>query len=291
MKHHWILLIDPVKNLLNTYRMIFEEENYSVETAVNMKEAYTLFDKRPYSAAMMEYLPPHKSIREIVQWMKEKSPEIYIVMVTNAAVDEIIYEDLFKVGVDDFILKPYSPKKIISHIRKGLKQCEMLSKIREYERLNLLDPISEDTEGLIFNKTYLSYNLGQEIKRSLRHQHCFSILLIRMMLKEGFETPSTYFYNELIKIIRKSVRMEDVVSKNNGEIVLLLPETDHNGSKVLSGRLSHLIQNHPSCKEDPVLHAAAQILSFDHFTYPDQFDLPEPLRDMLKGMEIGSPVR
>lgn len=290
MKHHWILLIDPFKNLLNTYRMIFEEESYFVETAVNMKEAQVLFDKRPYSSVMMEYLPPHENIREIVQWIKEKSPEIYIVMVTNAAVDEIIYEDLFKMGVDDFILKPYSPKKIISHIRKGLKQREMVSKIREYERLNLLDPISGDREGLIFNKTYLSYNLKQEIKRSLRHQHCFSILLIRMMLKEGLEKPSTYFYNELIKIIRKSVRMEDVVSKNNGEIVLLLPETDHNGSKTLSGRLAHVIKNHPSFREDAVRRAMAQILSFDHFTYPDQFDLPEPIRDMLRGMEQISKV-
>ncbi len=290
MTNHWLLLIDPFKNLLNTYRIIFEEEDYSVQTAVNMKEAQTLFGEKPYSAVMMEYLPPHERILEIVRWMKEKSPEIYILMVTNAAVDETTYDDLFKVGVDDFILKPYSPKKIISHIRKGLKQREMVSKIRMYERLHLLDPISEEAEGLIFNKTYLSHHLKQEIKRSLRHQHQFSILLIRMMPKEGYEKPSPYFSNELTKMIRKVVRGEDVVSKNNGEIVLLLPETDHKGSKALSGRLSHLIQNLPSFQEDAALRAMTQSISFDHFTYPDQFDLPEPLLAMIKGMTKISPV-
>jgi CheY-like chemotaxis protein len=282
MKRHWILLIDPFKNLLNTYRMIFEEESYLVETAVNIKEAQALFDKRQYSAVMMEYLPPHESIRGIVQWMKEKSPEIYILMVTNAAVDEVIYEDLFKIGVDDFILKPYSPRKIIVHIQKGLRQKEMASKVRDMERLNLLDPISGDEEGFIFNKTFLNHYLKQEIKRSMRHRHCFSILLIRLLLKEGFEKPSALFYSELMKRIRKFVRGEDVISKTNGEIVLLLPETDHNGSKALSGRLSSLIQNHPFFQEIADQRAMAQILSFDHFTYPDQFDLPESISDIAK---------
>jgi len=35
MTSDWILLLDPFKNLLNAYRMILEEEKYSVETALN----------------------------------------------------------------------------------------------------------------------------------------------------------------------------------------------------------------------------------------------------------------
>jgi len=43
MTHHRILLIDPSKNFLNAYRMVLEEEKYSVETALNLKDAYQLF--------------------------------------------------------------------------------------------------------------------------------------------------------------------------------------------------------------------------------------------------------
>jgi hypothetical protein len=32
MPHHWILLLDPFRNLLNAYRMILEEEKFLVET-------------------------------------------------------------------------------------------------------------------------------------------------------------------------------------------------------------------------------------------------------------------
>lgn len=283
MEPQCILLIDPFKNLLNAYRIILEEENFSVETALNTEEARTLFDQKVYSTVMMEYLPPHGSICEMVQWMKEKAPEIYIIMVTNTAVDEMVYEDLFEVGVDDFILKPYSPKKIITHIRKGLRQREMISRIREYERLNLLAPVSGDMEGLIFNKTYLKHHLKQEIKRSKRHQHHFSLLLIQMRDGERVKKPSAYFYAELLRIIRKFIRAEDVVAKNNGEIVLLLPETDQNGSEALSGRLSGLIHNHPPFQHDELLHAMTQTLSFQHVTYPDQFDLPAPLNGFITG--------
>jgi DNA-binding response OmpR family regulator len=277
MDSHWILLIDPFKNLLNAYRMILEEEKYSVETAFNTKDLRSLFTERQYSAIIMEYIPPHESIREMVQWVKEKSPEIYILMVTNATVDEIAYENLLDIGVDDLILKPYSPAKIIAHIKKGLRQREVAFKLRELESLNLLDPISRDREGLIFNKIFLNRSLRQEIKRARRHRRTFSMLLIRIPPEERSGEPSVRFYGELSKLIRKFIREEDAVAKNNGEIALLLPETDQMGSKALGGRLSHLIRNHPPFQYNDLFHTMAQTLSFQYFTYPDHFDLPGSL--------------
>jgi len=35
MPNHWILLIDPFKNLLNAYRVILEDEKFLVEMALN----------------------------------------------------------------------------------------------------------------------------------------------------------------------------------------------------------------------------------------------------------------
>ena len=285
MDSQWILLIDPFKNLLNTYRMILEEENYCIDTALNTKDAHSLFDKRPYSAILMEYIPPLEHLQGLIRWMKEKSPEIYILMVTNAAVDETTYEKLFEIGVDDFILKPYSPQKIIAHIKKGLRQREMTSKVQDLEALNLLDPISREMEGLVFNKTFLNRYLRQEIKRARRHRHSFSILLTQIPAQERAGEPSVRFYGELSKLIRRFIREEDVVAKNNGEIAILLPETDQMGSKTLGGRLSHLIQNHLPFQHDELFNAMAQILSFQYFTYPDPFNLPEPLAAVVEELK------
>jgi len=282
MPNNWILLIDPFKNLLYAYRIILEEENYLVETAFNLKDAYELFKKRQYSVIITEYIPPFEANDDMIQWVKKKAPETYIIMVTNASVDEKTYEKLFAIGVDDFILKPYSPERILVHVKKGLKQRGLILKMQELERLSLLEPITQETQGFIFNTIFFKKCLRQELKRAKRHQHPFSLLLVKIPTKEKMGDRFDNFYRELVKIVRKYTREEDMVAKNNGEIGVILPETDQVGSKALMQRLLNLIHTHPQFKSDDVLNSYIQTLSFQSFTYPDQFAIPESLKTVLE---------
>jgi PleD family two-component response regulator len=282
MPYHWILLIDPFKNLLNAYRMILGEEKYQVDTTSNLKEAYEFFKKRRYSVVITEYIPPYETTDYFIYWVKKNSPETYILIVTNATIDEKTYEKLFTFGVDYIILKPYSPEKILVHIKKGLKERGLILKIRELERLNLLEPITQKIQGLIFNTLFFKRCLRQEIKKAKRHHHPFSLLLIQMPKKNEIGDHFDSFYTELVKIIKKHTREEDMVGKSNGEIGILLPETDQIGSQALLLRLTNLIKNYPSFKSDNVLEISAQNLFFQSFTYPNQFELPQTLSPILE---------
>jgi len=285
MPNHWILLIDPFKNLLNAYRIILEEENYWVETAINLKDAYQLFEKRQYSVIITEYIPPFEVNDDLIQWVKKNTPETYIIMVTNASVDEKTYEKLFAIGVDDFILKPYTPDKILVHVKKGLKQRDLILKMQELERLSLLEPITKEIQGLIFNAIFFKSCLRQEVKKAKRHHHPFSLLLIQMPAKEEIGDRFDSFYMELVKIVKRYTREEDMVGKNNGEIGILLPETDQIGSQALIQRLLNLIHTHPQFKSDDVLRPHIQTLSFQSVTYPDQFAIPESLQAVLEELD------
>jgi hypothetical protein len=90
------------------------------------------------------------------------------------------------------------------------------------------------------------------------------------------------FYVELVRIFRKYTREEDMVGKNNGEIGIILPETDQIGSQALIQRLLNLIHTDPQFSSDDVWKAYAQTLSFQSFTYPDQFAIPESLKAVLE---------
>jgi PleD family two-component response regulator len=285
MPDNWILLIDPFKNLLNAYRIILEEEEYLVETALNLKEAYELFRRKQYSVIITEYCPPFDTTDYMIQWVKKNNPETYIIIVTNAIVDEETYKKLFTIGVDDFILKPYSPERILVHVKKGLKQRELIIKMRELERLSLLEPITEKIQGLIFNTLFFKRCLRQEIKKARRHHHPFSLLIMPMPNKKKMGDRFDSFYIELVKIVKRHTREEDMVGKNNGSIGIILPETDRIGSQALMQRLLELIQAYPQFKSDNVLNPYVQSLSFQSFTYPNQFSIPDSLKTVLEEVD------
>ncbi len=276
-----ILLIDPFQNLVNAYRMIFKEEGYSVESAANLEESCSILKKAQFSIIIIEYIPPHPATEAFIEQLKKGSPEVYVLMVANQWIDGETYKRLYTLGVDDFILKPYSPDKMLVHIQKGLKQRELVLKLQELERLNLLDPMSEKINGLIFNKNFFKKSLMQELKRARRHQHSFSLLLIKLAYGEMINNSSDRFMKEFLDVIRRNTREEDVVSKNNGEIGVLLPETDQKGCEAFLQRLYHLVDKYPLFQTDKALRMCLKNILYQSFTFSESFDIPESLKSLM----------
>jgi PleD family two-component response regulator len=286
---NWILLVDPFKNLLNTYRMVLEAETFPVETATDLKEAIRRFGARRYAVLMTEYFHPFEATSEMIQWVKKNSPETYIIMVTNAVIDNLTYENLFNVGVDDVITKPYSADRVLVHLKRGLRQRDLILKKQELENQSLLDVTGYKIHQLIFGSAYFKRCLRQELKRAKRHLHPLSVLLIKIPGKEDLGDRFEDFCAELGRILRSHTREEDMVGRENGHFGVLLPETDQSGSKALSRRLLNLIQSHSFFQRDEDLKPAVQALSFQSFTYPDRFDLPLSLKVVLDEVVLESP--
>jgi len=286
---NWVLLVDPLKNLVSAYRMILEAEKYGVDTAGNLEEAYAHFDTREYSIVIIEYFPPYEDTCQIIRWVKEKRPEAYILMVTNITIDEADYGKLFGLGLDDLIIKPYSPEKILVHIRKGLRQRELILGKQELEKQNVFDPCSPKVQKSIFNHMFFQRCLRQEMKRAMRHGHPLSLVLVKVPAEEK-KDPFDNFCNEMARILRSYIREEDTVGRENGCFEILLPETDQAGSRALLQRLSSLIEKYPPFISDDALKPFLQTLSLQAFTYPEILGLPESLSLVLEDID-GDPSR
>jgi PleD family two-component response regulator len=259
-----------------------EGQNYVVETAINLDEAFQKCSLKQYSVFITEYISPFEDICRMIQWLKHQSPETYIIMVTHADIDETTYEALFEIGLDDLIFKPYPPEKILVHIRKGIRQRNLILEKQEAEKQLVLDPIATQIQRPIFSPTYFRKCLRQELKRAKRHQHPLSLLLItiptEVMMGERFEL----FCQELARLVRTYTREEDLVGRENGNFGILLPETDHAGSQALLKRLTGLIQNEQSFQPDGAMRPYSETLSFQTFTYPEEFLVPESLMSVLE---------
>jgi PleD family two-component response regulator len=273
MSAHWILLIDPFRNLLNAYQIILAEQGYHVETARNLKESSEKLSLRPYSVILTEYFPPFEETFLMIHKAKGTHPETSILMITNALIDEISYEKLFDAGLDDIILKPYSPGKILAHVKKGLRQRDLIQKNRELEQ----KPADETKSGPNLHPLYFKKCLRQELKRSRRHQHALSLLLFDFKDQEAKREQIENFFAELARALRRSIREEDILGRENGSFGILLPETDQTGSKAVARRLSDLVKSHPFFSTDEGMKDLPKTLSVRSFTYPEKFVIPPPL--------------
>jgi len=286
---NWVLLIDPFRNLINAYRMILEAENFGVDTASNLREASHLFPTRNYSTVLTEYFPPHDDTCQIIGRIKQKQPEIYILMVTSTTIDELVYKNLFEAGLDDLILKPYSPEKILVHIQKGLRQRELILRKQELEKYNVFDPSSLRAQRYIFNQVYFKKCLRQELKKARRHGRPLSLILIKIPPEERKKDPFDNFCNEMARVIRTYTREEDIVGRENGRLEILLPETDKAGSRALLERLSSMIQTHPPFRSDDALRPFLAALAFQAFTYPEMRGVPQSLGLVLEEINQETP--
>jgi len=282
MADHWILLIDPFKNLLNVYRTILEEETYHVETALSMEEALHQLSTHRYSIVMTEFFLPLEKTYLLIERIKQSSPETHIIMITIETVNDPTYEKLFAIGLDNLILKPCSPEKILVHVKKGLRQRDFILKNREAERQALVDLTVREVQPFSINPIFFKKSLRQELKRAKRHHHPLSLVLVEIPGEEKIGDRMDYFYLELARIASGRVREEDIVGRDNRRFGILLPETDQTGSQAFMHRFSHLVQTHPSFQSDSVLRPIVQTLSIQSFTYPDTFLIPESLKTVLK---------
>ena len=284
-----ILIIDPFKNLLHVYRMILERERYRVETASHLTEAAQKLLKEDYAVLISEFLPPFEETFQMLQRVKEQSRETYIIIVTNAIVDENAYERLFDIGVDDLILKPYSPRKILTHVKKGFRYRNMMIHKKELERASLTDPITLRIQHPIFNPAHFRKCLRQELKRSKRHQRPLSLLLLKVPSDGITENQLERVLIELIRTLRINTREEDIVGRENGRFGILLPETDEAGSQAVVKRLLGLIKNPPPFQTEESWRPFVETISFQTFTYPDKFSIPGSLSSVLAEMSGGYP--
>jgi DNA-binding response OmpR family regulator len=276
-----LLLVDPYKNLLHAYHILFEEEGLSVQTAASLEEARSNLKRRSYAIILAELLMPEADSLVFWKEIKSRHPETYLILLTDALVDEEGYERLFNAGVDDLFIKPFPPKKLLVHVRRGLRQRALILQQRKQDKLALMDPISLTLEQVILGTDYFKRCFRQELKRAKRHQDPLSLILVKTSKPENELEDQEEFLLEVAKLLRSVTREEDIIGRENGGFGILLYKTDQQGSKLLIARLSHLIQDHLPLRKE-IYRSLLSGLKFDPFTIPDNSRIPKPFSGILR---------
>ncbi|MBF0317458.1 MAG: response regulator [Nitrospirae bacterium] len=111
-----VLIVDDDPHLRDLYKLELEDEKYEVFVASSGKEALEVFDKEDIDIVTLDILMPGMDGIEVLRRMKEKKPDLPIIMST--AYD---YRDDFSVWASDaYVVKSSDMTELKSTIKKLL---------------------------------------------------------------------------------------------------------------------------------------------------------------------------
>ena len=140
MPKETILILDNEKHIQWTLEKLLEREEYTVLSSDSIETTTPLFSEHEVACLITEYWIDHFCTLELVRGLKKTFPETYVMMLTSKELSEQKYKEILNAGVDDLFQKPFTPAKIFLHLKKGLRQRNILLQKKQLEeKLDRLD--------------------------------------------------------------------------------------------------------------------------------------------------------
>jgi DNA-binding NtrC family response regulator len=121
MTNETILILDNEPHIRWTLKNLLESEGYLTITADSVEGALNCLSEHRISGLITEYCIGKFPTLEPIRDLKRRFPEVYVMMLTIHEMNEERYEETINAGVDDLFGKPCSGKKILVHLKKGLR--------------------------------------------------------------------------------------------------------------------------------------------------------------------------
>jgi len=120
---HRILACDDEPQILRALKVILREEGYEVLAVANMEEALDAVALSPVNAAIVDLLLPDGDGIELCRQLREWSDMPIIVLSAVGEEEEKI--KALRVGADDYMTKPFSPRELIARLEAVLRRASV----------------------------------------------------------------------------------------------------------------------------------------------------------------------
>lgn len=146
-----ILIVDDEKMIRNVVKEYAEFEGFETAEAADGMEAVEICRKEDFDIIVMDIMMPrldgYSAIKEI-----RKTKQIPVIMLSARGEE---YDKLFgfEIGVDDYVVKPFSPKELLARIKAVLKRSAAAEQQMEVIRFEGLEINVTGREVTVDGKT------------------------------------------------------------------------------------------------------------------------------------------
>ncbi len=132
-----VLIVDDDEDMLDVISASLGKDGYHAVTAQTGKEALEKLEEGFFDIAFVDIKMPDISGVQILESIKEISPETVVVMITGFASVETAVETI-KSGAYDYITKPFKMDKLREIIEKAIESPGLPEELKEYQELKRL---------------------------------------------------------------------------------------------------------------------------------------------------------
>ena len=115
-----ILLVEDNEIIVKGLKYLLEQEKFDIKIAKNIVEAKTMIKKQKFDLYLLDITLPDGDGYEICQYVK-KQKDVPVIFLT--AKDEVLnVVQCLDMGADDYIIKPFRNRELISRIKSVLRR-------------------------------------------------------------------------------------------------------------------------------------------------------------------------
>ena len=119
-KNTRILICDDDPIVHQSLSLYLDNEEFLHDSAYDGRQALEMIEKEHYALMLLDQMMPGMPGMEVCQAVRRKS-QLPIIMLTarGEEIDRILGLEM---GADDYIVKPFSPREVISRIKAVLRR-------------------------------------------------------------------------------------------------------------------------------------------------------------------------
>ncbi|MGP4081849.1 response regulator transcription factor [Pseudalkalibacillus sp. R45] len=170
-----ILIVEDDPNILQLIKRYLEVAGYEVWTAENGEEARRIFQESDPCFVLLDLMLPGESGESVCRWIREDMKSNAPLIMVTAKVSETDKINGLRMGADDYITKPFSPKELVARVETVLRRTENRCSKLSYQGITL-KPIKMEVkvDGKVVELTHHEFQLlyylmrhpGQILSRS-----------------------------------------------------------------------------------------------------------------------------
>ncbi len=166
-----ILVVDDEENVCQSVKKILSRKGYQVSQALTVDDAVKLINDMTFDLVITDLMIPGTSGMDLVQIIREKYPELDVIMITGYASIESAVKAT-KLGASAYLPKPFTPDELTKVTEHALANRMIRVKAKPAQRTqSVSDDIPDENidVDMPFNARAVAKQTSQQFVETLTH--------------------------------------------------------------------------------------------------------------------------